>query len=164
MPSIDKETRKKNVLEELIFMEIGTGHSIEEAAKFFGRNEKTIRVHMKNIGKILGPRYEERAKLVKKRNYSRGNSMPGKNRGKKPLSISDEEILVITDAIVYDGLTLRGAEKIFGYPKSTIKDNITRERVGDEKYELYSATAEFNSTHINQDVESPIVIEHRKKC
>ena len=162
MPSVDKETRKRNVLEELIFMEMGTGHTTQEAAEFFGRNEKTVRVHMKNIGKILGPRYEERVKLVKQRNYARGNS-GDKPRGKKPKSISDTDINLIADAIVYDGLTLREAENIFGYAKSTIHNNLTEERIGKEKYELYSTTAEFHRAHTNQDVESPIVIEHRKK-
>ena len=129
----------------------------------FGRNEKTIRVHLKNIGVILGPEYEERAKLVKKNNYSNASKNRAKESGSKPKSISDEAIKLITETIVYEGLTLREAEERFNIPKSTIHDNITSKRVGEELFNLYGSTAEFNKATTNQDVESPIVIEHRKK-
>lgn len=155
------DVRRRKVLEELEYME--DSHTVQETAAHFNRNEKTVRVHLKNIGTILGEEYVERAKLVKANNYSSAAKRKRiSSAGRKP-SISDEKIKSITEDIVYRGATLRDENKKCGIPKSTIHDNITPERVGEELYKLYTTTAEFHRTTINQNVESPIVTAHRKK-
>ena len=155
------DLKRKKVLEELEYME--KSHTVQETAMHFNRNEKTIRVHLKNIGAILGEEYVERAKLVKANNYSSAAKKRCISSVGHKSSISDEKIKLVTEDIVYNGATLRKASKKSGIPKSTIQDNITPERVGEELYQLYTTTAEFHRATTNQDVESPIVIAHRKK-
>ena len=161
MTEITEKTLKQ-ALEELIFMEMGGGHTVDEASVFFNRDPKTIRTHLKKLC-IAHPSYSERVKLVRKNNYANAVGKRENQNLRNPKTISDEQIKIITEDIVFNGITLRAAEKKYNIPRATIHDNITVERVGEELYQLYKTTAEFHRATTNQDVESPIVIAHRKK-
>ncbi len=134
--------------------------TMQQVANHFGfKSKKTIQVNMKKLSSIDPDLY----KLVedKKRGNLAIGMVKGGQNGKptnmigntnKEKTISDQDIKDIAELIIFYKWTLREAEENLGISKSTLYDNLSRERLGDDLYNRYSSTLEFNKMNTNKDV------------
>ena len=71
---------------------------------------------------------------------------------RKPKSITDQKIKDIAELIVFNKWTLREAEANLGISKSTLYNNLSKERLGDDLYNRYTSTLEFNKMNTNKSL------------
>lgn len=120
--------------------------TMSDAANHFGICKKSFQVHMKKLEEICPDKY----KLVnekKEKNLIRGAIKGGMNgkpstisnvRIGKSFSFDSETAVSLARDIIDKDLSFRQLEHKSGIPKSTIKDNLSKDRIGDELYEELS--------------------------
>lgn len=120
--------------------------TMSSAAKHFNICKKSFQIHMKKLEEI----YPDTFKLVEKKkqqNLALGIIKGGKNgapsksltpHSTKKYTLSKEEASILARKIIEADWSFRQAEGFTGIPKSTISDNLTRERLGNELYEELS--------------------------
>ena len=134
--------------------------TMQQVADHFGyKSKKTIQDNMKKLAEIDPGLY----KLVedKKRGNLAVGVVKGGQNGKptnmigntnREKTIGDQDIKDIAELIIFYKWTLREAEENLGISKSTLYDNLTKERLGDDLYNRYATTLEFNKMNTNRDV------------
>ena len=134
--------------------------TMQQVADHFGfKSKKTIQDNMKKLAEI-DPQLYKLVEDKKEKNLAMGAVKGGQN-GKptnmigninNPKTIGDQDIKDIAELIIFYKWTLREAEENLGISKSTLYDNLTKERLGEDLYNRYSTVLEFNKMNTNKDV------------
>ena len=142
-----KESLDKKIIEESDYY-LDNNVTMEEAGNHFGMCKKSFQLHMKKLESI----YPEKFVLVEKKkndNLAKGTVKGGQNgkptkigsvRRKHVISVEDS--ILLAKKMIEADWGFRDAEKFTGIPKSTISDNLTKERIGEELYEELSSLLE----------------------
>lgn len=160
---------KEDLIKEQANYYLENDVTMQQVADHFGfKSKKTIQVNMKKLSSIDPDLY----KLVedkKQNNLSIGMVKGGQN-GKpsnmigntnKSKTIGDQDIKDIAELIIFYKWTLREAEENIGISRSTLYDNLTKERLGEDLYNRYTTVLEFNKMNTNKDV--PIDTPRKRK-
>lgn len=157
---------KEELIKEQANYYLDNDVTMQQVANHFGfKSKKTIQINMKKLESVD----PELFKLVEEK--KQGNLVTGMVKGgqngkptmineegnaiiRKPKSITDQEIKDIAELIIFYKWTLREAEENLGISKSTLYDNLTRERLGDDLYNRYTSTLEFNKMNTNKSLAS----------
>lgn len=134
--------KEEKILQEAEYY-LNNAVTMEQAANKFGISKKSFQVHMKKLEEICKDTFVL-VQQKKQHNLNQGMIKGGKN-GKpsktsnnvdtKPYTLSElESIILARKMIIYDW-TLRKTEEKTGIPKSTIRENMTKERIGEDLYE-----------------------------
>ena len=133
--------------------------TMQQVGDHFGVSKKTIQLNMKKLSSIDPDLYklvEDKKRgnlisgMVKGGQNGKPTNMMGNTNRKK--TIGNQDIKDIAELIIFYKWTLREAEENLGISKSTLYDNLTRERLGDDLYNRYATTLEFNKMNTNKDV------------
>ena len=158
MTEEEKKQMQRRIMWILKALEVKGVDSLEKVATFLGKDVSVNDVCecLKAASTVFSAnsKYTERAnEILKHHNYKTAAQKRVEHGKIKKYKIPQEELIEITKKISSkdDRMTLRDAEKIYGYSKSTIQGSITPERVGEELYSLYSSMAEYHKVTTNQD-------------
>ena len=144
-----EEEKNKKIIEEAEYY-LNNNVTMEEAANNFGISKKSFQLHMKKLEQICKSTFNL-VQEKKQHNLNQGIIKGGQN-GKptrtannvetKPYTLSElESIILARKMIIYDW-SLRKTEEKTGIPKSTIRENITKDRIGEDLYEEFEIMLE----------------------
>ena len=140
--------KEERILQEAEYY-LNNNVTMEQAANNFGISKKSFQIHMKKLEEICKDTFNL-VQQKKQNNLSQGIVKGGKN-GKpcrtsitesKPYTLSElESITLARKMIIYDW-SLRKTEEETGIPKSTIRENMTKDRIGEALYEEFEIMLE----------------------
>ena len=141
--------KEEKILQEAQYY-LNNDVTMEQAANNFGISKKSFQLHMKTLEQICKHTFNL-VQLKKQNNLNQGIIKGGKN-GKpsrtsnnvetKPYALSElESIILARKMIIYDW-SLRKTEEETGIPKSTIRENMTKDRIGEDLYEEFEIMLE----------------------
>lgn len=129
----------EKILEEANYY-LNNDVTMEEAATYFKICKKSFQLHMKKLEQI----YPDTFKLVEKKkqkNLTLGAIKGGKNgiptkkdNFSKKHTLTKEESILLAQKMIEADWSFREAETFTNIPKSTISDNLSKERIGEDVY------------------------------